>query len=116
MGADAGWRCSEVVVDPLHDAAALLSLAQAQCGYDVPLAAAEYREQARRRRCFRFEDELLAIERHLDALRSGQFERFCDRHSRSLHIGRFSASGAEAVEPSESEACTSSPGDDSEFA
>jgi hypothetical protein len=51
MGADAGWRCSEVVVDPLHDAAALLGLAQAQCGYDVPLAATQYGEEAWRRRC-----------------------------------------------------------------
>src|ERR1700722_1340455 len=116
MGADAGWRCSEVVVDPLHDAAALLSLAQAQCGYDVPLAAAKYCEQARRRRCFRFEDEIVAIERHLDALRSGQFERFGDGHSRSLHVGRFSASRPEAVEPSESGACPSSrAGEDSKF-
>ena len=39
---------------------------------------------------------LLAIlgrgnERHLDALRLGQFERFRDRHSRNLHVRRFSA-------------------------
>jgi hypothetical protein len=63
---------------------ALLGLAQAQCGYDVPLCRGQYREQAWRRRCFRFEDEIVAIERHLDALQSGQFERFRDRHSRSL--------------------------------
>jgi hypothetical protein len=62
-----------VVADPLHNAAALLSLARAQCGYDVPLAAAQYREEGWRGRCFRFEDEFVAIERHLDALRSGQF-------------------------------------------
>ena len=34
-----------MVVDPLHDAAALLGLVKAQCGYDVPLAAAQYREE-----------------------------------------------------------------------
>src|SRR5580693_8990163 len=116
MGADAGWRGREVVVDPLHDAAALLSLAQAQCGYDVPLAAAEYREEAWRRRCFRFEDEIVAIERHFDALQLGQFERFRDRHSRSLHVRRFSASRPEAVELSESAACPSSrAGEDLKF-
>jgi hypothetical protein len=35
-----------MVVDPPNDCAALLILALAQCGYDVPLAAAEYRQQA----------------------------------------------------------------------
>ena len=69
MCADAGWRGREG--DPLNDPAALFGLAQAQCGYDVPLAAAEYREEAWRRRCFRFEDEIVAIERHFDALQSG---------------------------------------------
>ena len=50
MCADAGWRGREVIGDPLNDPAALFGLAQAQRGYDVPLAAAEYREQAIRRR------------------------------------------------------------------
>jgi hypothetical protein len=90
MCADAGWRGREVIGDPLNDPAALFGLAQAQRGYDVPLAAAQYRKEAWRRRCLRFEDEIIAIERHLDALRSGQFESFRDRHSRCLHIGRFS--------------------------
>jgi hypothetical protein len=41
MGADAGWRGREVVVDLLHDAAALFSLALAQRRNDVPFTAAE---------------------------------------------------------------------------
>ena len=97
MGADAGWRGREVVVDPLHDAAALLSLAQAQCGYDVQLAAAQYGEEAIRRRSVGLKVEAVALEHNVDTVPPRQFERFLDCHNRALHLGGFAGPSSDAA-------------------
>jgi hypothetical protein len=97
MCAEPCWRRDEVVVDPLCDTATLFSLAQAQRGYDVPLAAAEYREQAIRGRSVGLKVEAVALEHNVDTVPSRQFKRFLYGHSRAVHLGGFAGLSSDAV-------------------
>ena len=56
-----------MVGDPLHDAAALLSLALAQRGDNVPFAPPDDSEKAGRRRSVRLKGEIIAVERRPNA-------------------------------------------------
>ena len=62
MGADAGWRGSEVVVDPLRDEAALFGLAHAERADELPLEVAEHCHQVGRRVGVVFEDKVVAVD------------------------------------------------------
>src|ERR1700722_6959524 len=84
MGADVDWRCSEVVVDPLHDAAALFSVALAEGGDDVPLATAEDGEKAWWRRGVRLEGEIIAVDRHPNTVGTRDCKSIVDGHNRPL--------------------------------
>jgi hypothetical protein len=79
-----------VVVDPLHDTATLPGLTLAQDPYDVPLAAAEEGEDARRRRRFRLEVEATgSVQANLDAIRARRRKRLIDGHRSHAHLRRF---------------------------
>ena len=86
-----------MVVDPPNDCAALLILALAQCGYDVPLATAQYREEAMRRRSVGLKVEAVALEHDVDTVPPRQFKRFLDGHSRAVHLGEFAGLSSNAV-------------------
>ena len=89
VNADACRRRGEVIVDPPHDSAALLSFTLAQSRYDVPFTPSENGEEALRRRSVRFEAEIVAIEPNLDAVSPCQLKCLTDSHSRTLHARVF---------------------------
>ena len=62
VGAHAGGRRSEMVVDPLRDEAALIGLAHAQRADELRLETAEHRQEVGRRVGFVFEDKVIAVD------------------------------------------------------
>src|ERR1700722_14048601 len=86
-----------MVVDPPNDCAPLLGLALAQHGDDVPLATAQYREEAMRRRSVGLKVEAVGLEHDVDTVPPRQFKRFLDGHSRAVHLGGFAGLSSDSV-------------------